>query len=307
MSPWASGENRTFHRREDNMNASVKPARAEVSLDDKYRVKEGWVFLAGTQALVRLPIQQRLRDEAEGKKTGGYISGYRGSPLGRYDMDLWAAQSILKQNNVFFRPAVNEDLAATAIWGSQHVGSFPGAKVDGVFGIWYGKGPGVDRSGDVLRHANSAGTSALGGVLALAGDDHGAKSSTITNFSDQIFIAAGIPVLYPSNTQELLDFGLHGIAMSRFSGCWVGMKVVTDVVEGGGTIYVGPDSPKIVLPEVPSLPVATPMGAPSLSIRPFDTALLAEERLYNHKIYAALAYARANRLNTISTDSSKPR
>src|SRR5674476_1165165 len=268
---------------------------------------EGWVFLAGTQALVRLPIQQRLRDQAEGKNTGGYVSGYRGSPLGRYDMDLWHAETILKENNIFFRPAVNEDLAATAIWGSQHVGSFPGARVSGVFGIWYGKGPGVDRSGDVLRHANSAGTSALGGVLALAGDDHGAKSSTITNFSDQIFIAAGIPVLYPSNTQELVDFGLHGIAMSRFSGCWVGMKVVTDVVEGGGTIYVGPDSPKIVLPEVPSLPVGTPMGASSLSIRPFDTALLAEERLYNHKIYAALAYARANRLNTISNDSPKPR
>jgi len=159
----------------------------------------------------------------------------------------------------------------------------------------------------VLRHANSAGTSALGGVLALAGDDHGAKSSTITNFSDQIFIAAGLPVLYPSNTQELLDFGLHGIAMSRFSGCWVGMKVVTDVVEGGGTIYVGPDSPKIVLPEVPSLPVGTPMGAPSLSIRPFDTALLAEERLYNHKLYAAVAYARANHLNVISSDTTRPR
>ena len=289
------------------MNAVVTPPRFDVALDDKYRVKEGWVFLAGTQALVRLPIQQRLRDEAQGKKTGGYVSGYRGSPLGRYDLDLWAAQAVLKENNVVFRPAVNEDLAATAIWGSQHVGSFPGARVNGVFGIWYGKGPGVDRSGDVLRHANSAGTSALGGVLALAGDDHGAKSSTITNFSDQIFIAAGMPVLYPSNTQELLDFGLHGIAMSRFSGCWVGMKVVTDVVEGGGTIFVGPDSPRIVLPEVPSLPAASPLGAPSLSIRPFDMALMAEERLYNHKIYAAVAYARANHLNVISNQTPAPR
>lgn len=289
------------------MNTSVKLARVEVSLDDKYRVKEGWVFISGTQALVRLPIQQRLRDEAEGKRTGGYVSGYRGSPLGRYDMDLWAAESVLKENKVFFRPAVNEDLAATAIWGAQHVGSFPGATVDGVFGIWYGKGPGVDRSADVLRHANSAGTSALGGVLALAGDDHGAKSSTIANFSDQIFIAAGMPVLYPSNTQELLDFGLHGIAMSRFSGCWVGMKVVTDVVEGGGTIYVGPDSPKIVLPGVPSLPAASPFSAPSLSIRSLDLPLMAEDRLYNHKIYAAVAYARANRLNVISSDSSTAR
>ena len=289
------------------MNTPVELVRPDVALDDKYRVKEGWVFLAGTQALVRLPIQQRLRDEAEGKKTGGYVSGYRGSPLGRYDMDMWQAQPILKEHRVVFRAAVNEDLAATAIWGAQHVGSFPGARVDGVFGIWYGKGPGVDRSGDVLRHANSAGTSALGGVLALAGDDHGAKSSTVTNFSDQIFIAAGMPVLYPSNTQELLDFGLHGIAMSRFSGCWVGMKVVTDVVEGGGTIYVAPDSPKIVLPAVPSLPAATPLGAPSLNIRPIDMPLLAEERLYNHKIYAAAAYARANGLNVISNDAALAR
>ncbi len=289
------------------MTTSVDLVRPDVALDDKYRVKEGWVFLAGTQALVRLPIQQRLRDEAAGKNTGGYVSGYRGSPLGRYDMDLWQAEKVLKENRVFFRPAVNEDLAATAIWGAQHVGSFPGARVDGVFGIWYGKGPGVDRSGDVLRHANSAGTSALGGVLALAGDDHGAKSSTITNFSDQIFIAAGMPVLYPSNTQELLDFGLHGIAMSRFSGCWVGMKVVTDVVEGGGTIYVAPDSPQIVLPEVPSLPAANPLGAPSLSIRPIDMPLLAEDRLYNHKIYAAAAYARANQLNLITNDAPAPR
>ena len=289
------------------MTTSVDLVRPDVALDDKYRVKQGWVFMAGTQALVRLPIQQRLRDEAQGKNTGGYVSGYRGSPLGRYDMDLWQAEKILKENRVFFRAAVNEDLAATAIWGAQHVGSFAGARVDGVFGIWYGKGPGVDRSGDVLRHANSAGTSALGGVLALAGDDHGAKSSTITNFSDQIFIAAGMPVLYPSNTQELLDFGLHGIAMSRFSGCWVGMKVVTDVVEGGGTIYVAPDSPAIVLPEVPSLPAANPLGAPSLSIRPVDMPLLAEDRLYNHKIYAAAAYARANHLNVITHDATAPR
>ncbi|UUZ64589.1 hypothetical protein LP417_06330 [Polaromonas sp. P1-6] len=200
------------------------------------------------QALVRLPLQQRLRDAAAGLNTGGYISGYRGSPMGRYDMELWAAEKALKAANVVFRSGLNEDLAATAIWGAQYVGTFPGAKVDGVFGIWYGKGPGVDRSGDVLRHANMAGTSPLGGVVCLAGDDHGAKSSTVVNFSDPIFMAVGMPVLYPSNTQELLDYGLHGIAMSRFSGCWVGMKVVTDVVEGGGSVYVSPDAPIIKLP-----------------------------------------------------------
>ena len=289
------------------MDQTTSLARPDVGLDDKYRLGKGWIFVSGTQALVRLPIQQRLRDEAEGKNTGAYISGYRGSPLGRYDMELWAAQPVLKERNIVFRPGVNEDLAATAIWGSQHVGALPGSRVDGVFGIWYGKGPGVDRSGDVLRHGNTAGTSPLGGVLVVAGDDHGAKSSTIANFSDQILIAAGIPVLYPSNTQELLDFGLHGIAMSRFSGCWIGMKVVTDVVEGGGTIHVDPESPRIVLPEVPSLPAATPHGPASLNIRPFDMPLAAEDRLYNHKLYAALAYVQANRLNLITWDAAAPR
>ncbi|MDI9335192.1 MAG: indolepyruvate ferredoxin oxidoreductase family protein [Cytophagales bacterium] len=267
------------------------------SLNDKYTQTDGWIYLSGNQALVRLAIQQRLRDAAAGHNTGAYVSGYRGSPLGRFDMEMWRAQSILQAQNIHFRAAVNEDLAATALWGSQYIGSFPGNKVDGVFGIWYGKGPGVDRSGDVFRHANSAGTSPLGGVVALAGDDHGAKSSTIVNFSDQIFQATGMPVLYPANTQELLDFGLHAIAMSRFSGCWVGMKVVTDVVEGGGTIYAGLDSPKIVLPE---LEASSALGLQGRSIRAVDTMLPQEDRLYNHKLHAALAYVRANRLNQVT-------
>jgi indolepyruvate ferredoxin oxidoreductase len=267
------------------------------SLDDKYTQASGWIYLSGNQALVRLPIQQRLRDAAAGLNTGAYVSGYRGSPLGRFDMEMWRAKSILSGLNIHFRAAVNEDLAATALWGSQYIGSFPGNKVDGVFGVWYGKGPGVDRSGDVFRHANSAGTSKLGGVVALAGDDHGAKSSTIVNFSDQIFQATGMPVLYPSNTQELLDFGLHAIAMSRFSGCWVGMKVVTDVVEGGGTIYVGLDSPHIVIPELEAAPS---LGLEGRSIRARDTMLPQEERLYNHKLHAALAYVRANGLNKVT-------
>lgn len=267
------------------------------TLDDKYTQPSGWIYLSGNQALVRLPIQQRLRDAAAGYNTGAYVSGYRGSPLGRLDMEMWRAKSLLSRHNIHFRAAVNEDLAATALWGSQYIGSFPGNKVDGVFGIWYGKGPGVDRSGDVFRHANSAGTSPLGGVVALAGDDHGAKSSTIVNFSDQIFQATGMPVLYPSNTQELLDFGLHAIAMSRFSGCWVGMKVVTDVVEGGGTIYVGLDSPKIVLPK---LEAASALGLEGRNIRARDTMLPQEDRLYNHKLHAALAYVRANHLNKVT-------
>jgi indolepyruvate ferredoxin oxidoreductase len=279
----------------------TNPSRLETTLEDKYSRPEGWVYMTGIQALVRLPIQQRLRDAAAGLNTGGYISGYRGSPMGRYDMELWAAEDKLKHHNIQFRAGLNEDLAATAIWGSQYVGSFAGATVDGVFGIWYGKGPGVDRSGDALRHANLAGTSRHGGVVAIAGDDHGAKSSTVANFSDQIFVAVGMPVLYPSNTQELLDFGLHAIAMSRFSGCWVGMKVVTDVVEGGGSVYVGPDHPAILAPEVGAGP------AGGLNIRGMDGALMQEDRLYHHKLYAALAYARANALNEITIDPPQAR
>ena len=263
------------------------------------------MYLTGMQALVRLPLQQRLRDAAAGLNTGGYISGYRGSPLGRYDMELWAAEKTLKAANIVFRSGLNEDLAATAIWGAQYVGTFPGAKVDGVFGIWYGKGPGVDRSGDALRHANLAGTSPKGGVLCLAGDDHGAKSSTVANFSDPIFIAVGMPVLYPSNTQELLDYGLHGIAMSRFSGCWVGMKVVTDVVEGGGSVYVAADAPVIQVPKPPS-EAKGPFGA-GYHIRGFDMPLAQEDRLYNHKHAAVLAYARCNGLNQITINPPSAR
>jgi len=269
--------------------------RSETTLDDKYLAQEGWVYMTGMQALVRLPIQQRLRDVAAGMNTGGYISGYRGSPVGRYDMELWSAEKLLKKHNIQFRAGLNEDLAATAIWGAQYVGSFPGAKVDGVFGFWYGKGPGVDRSADVLRHANLAGTSSKGGVVCLAGDDHGAKSSTVANFSDLIFMAVGIPVLYPSDTQELLDFGLHGIAMSRFSGCWVGMKVVTDVVEGGGSVYVSPNSPQIRLPDDAFL-----NPGDGYHIRSVDRPLPQEERLYHHKHHAVMAYARANGLNRVT-------
>ena len=275
------------------MNAPTEGLRLITSLNDRYLATEGWLYMTGIQALVRLPIQQRLRDAAAGLNTGGYISGYRGSPMGRYDLELWGAQAQLDAHNVVFRPAVNEDLAATAIWGAQYVGVFPGAKVDGVFGIWYGKGPGVDRSGDPFRHANLAGTSPHGGVLAIAGDDHGAKSSTVANYSDLNFVAAGIPLLYPSNAQELLDFGLHGIAMSRYSGCWSGMKVVTDVVEGGGSVHVSPDSPKIVEPP------EQPMPDGGVHTRSYDAALPQEDRLYHHKLHRAVAYARANRLNLI--------
>lgn len=279
--------------------------RIQDTLETRYTTQEGWVYLTGMQALVRLPLQQRARDAAAGWNTGGYISGYRGSPMGRYDIELWAAGDALKKANVVFRPGLNEELAATAIWGSQYLGIQPKATVEGVFGIWYGKGPGVDRSTDALRHGNQAGTSPKGGVVCLAGDDHGAKSSTVCNFSDPVFIAVGMPVLYPSNTQEMLDYGLHGIAMSRFSGCWVGLKVVTDVVEGGGSVYVAPDSPHITIPDQPTQP--QDMFGTGYHARGFDMAAAQEDRLYVHKHAAAMAYAQANDLNRILWNPTKAR
>lgn len=270
--------------------ANPVPARNTVTLADKYVQEEGEVFLSGNQALVRLLLQQRARDARANLNTAGFISGYRGSPLGRLDMELWQVGDLLKKAKIHFQPAINEDLAATAVWGTQQTANFPGARVSGVFGIWYGKGPGVDRSGDALKHANAAGTSPLGGVLALAGDDHGAKSSTQAHQSDYALIAAGIPVLYPSNVQEILDYGLHGIAMSRHAGCWVSMKLVTDVVEGTSSVTVGPDSPRIVSPA----PIST-----DAHIKRIAMPKSQEEALYGLRLPAALDYARLNGLNDI--------
>ncbi len=210
--------------------AAVLPALHDVKLDDKYELATGRVFLTGAQAFVRLLILQQQRDRLAGLNTGGFVSGYRGSPLGALDQSLWKAKKWLERANVKFQPGLNEDLAATSIWGTQQVNLHTDAKVDGVFAMWYGKGPGVDRCGDVFKHANIAGTSRHGGVLVLAGDDHAAKSSTVPHQSDHQFSAAMMPVLYPSSVQEILDLGLHGWAMSRYSGCWVGFKCVADTV-----------------------------------------------------------------------------
>jgi len=280
------------------MNARTPADRLmQVKLDDKYLKREGCVYMSGTQALVRLPMAQRRRDERAGANVAGFISGYRGSPLGRYDQELWAQAVLLKEHHIHFQPGVNEDLAATAVWGSQYIGSVPGARYDGVFGIWYGKGPGVDRSGDAFKHANAAGTSAWGGVLAIAGDDHAAKSSTTAHQSDYALVASGMPVLYPSNVQDILDFGLHGIAMSRYSGCWIGMKVVTDVVESSGSVHVADDLPAITVPPIH----ASPDG---LNIRGNDISpQVQEQRLYDHKLYAVHEYVRANSINRIVIDS----
>ncbi|NQV82209.1 MAG: indolepyruvate ferredoxin oxidoreductase family protein [Rhodospirillales bacterium] len=273
----------------------------QVTLDDKYILEEGRVLLTGTQALVRLALMQRRRDLAAGHNTAGYVTGYRGSPLGGIDREFKQAKSLLTDHHVKFHPAVNEDLAATALWGSQQVNMFEGAQYDGVFGIWYGKGPGVDRSGDVFRHANFAGTSPFGGVLALAGDDPACKSSTVPSQSEHALMDAHIPVLNPANVQDILDFGLYGLAMSRYSGCWVSMKCITDNVDTTASVIVDPHRVNIHLPE----DFEAPEGG--LHIRWPDPPLEQEYRLQRHKIYAALAFARANGLNRVTLDSSKPR
>ncbi|ADP13901.1 pyruvate ferredoxin/flavodoxin oxidoreductase family protein 1 [Achromobacter xylosoxidans A8] len=277
------------------MNAPASPAlRAaleSVQLDDKYTLESGRAWMSGIHALVRLPMMQRVRDARAGLNTAGFVSGYRGSPLGGVDQNMWKAAKYLKAHHVEFQPGINEDLAATAVWGSQQVNLFPGAKYDGVFGMWYGKGPGVDRCGDVFKHANAAGTSRHGGVLVVAGDDHPAKSSTLPHQSDHILKACMIPALFPSSVQEVLDYGLHGWAMSRYAGVWVGMKCITDIVEVSASVDVDPCRVEILLPQDFQLP------ADGLNIRLPDTPLQQEARLLDYKLYAALAYARANKLN----------
>ncbi|MGH8712934.1 MAG: indolepyruvate ferredoxin oxidoreductase family protein, partial [Casimicrobiaceae bacterium] len=269
--------------------------------DDKYELASGRVYLTGVQALVRLLILQRQRDAAAGLNTAGFVSGYRGSPLGGLDQSLWAAARFLERAHIKFQPGLNEDLAATSIWGSQQVNMYAGAKYDGVFSMWYGKGPGVDRCGDVFKHANYAGTSKHGGVLVLAGDDHAAKSSTLPHQSDHQFSAAMMPVLYPSSVQEIIDLGLHGWAMSRYSGLWVGFKCVSDTVESSASVTIDPDRVKVAMPD------DFPFPPDGVHIRWPDGFLATEARMQDFKIYAALHYCRANLLNRIVIDSPKPR
>ncbi|HEU4459009.1 MAG TPA: indolepyruvate ferredoxin oxidoreductase family protein [Methylibium sp.] len=280
----------------------VRRALETVTLDDKYALETGRAFMSGVQALVRLPMLQRQRDAARGLNTAGFVSGYRGSPLGTYDQALWAAKKHLASNNIVFQPGVNEELGATAVWGTQQLDLYPERnKFDGVFGIWYGKGPGVDRCSDVFKHANMAGTAKHGGVIAIAGDDHIAKSSTAAHQSDHIFKACGLPVFFPASVQEILDLGLHAFAMSRFSGVWAGMKTIQEIVESSASIRVDPDRVDIVLPQ------DFPMPAGGLHIRWPDAPLEQEARLMNHKWYAALAYVRANKLNHTVIDSPDAR
>jgi indolepyruvate ferredoxin oxidoreductase len=281
--------------------AALTDAQQKISLDDKFTLDRGRVYMSGTQALIRMMMIQRQRDVSAGLNTGGFISGYRGSPLGAVDQTAWKAEKFLKEHHVNFQPGLNEEIAATAVWGTQQVNLYPQAKYDGVFAMWYGKGPGVDRCADVFKHGNMAGTSKHGGVLVIAGDDHGAKSSTLPHQSEHIFSACVIPTLNPSSVQEYLDYGIHGYAMSRYSGLWVGMKAVADTVESSATVVVDPDRVKTVIP------TDFPQPEGGVNIRWPDPWLGQERRMHDYKIYMAMEYARVNKLNEMIVDSPRPR
>ena len=266
-------------------------ALQKISLDDKYTLDSGRVFISGVQALVRLPLMQRDRDRDRGLNTAGFISGYRGSPLGGYDAALWQAARRLEAGDILFRPGLNEDLAMAAVWGTQQLDFVPGRKVDGVFAIWYGKGPGVDRTGDAFKHANFAGSHPNGGVLVVCGDDHTGKSSSMGHQSDQAMIAANIPLLYPASVQDYLDFGLHGFALSRFAGTLTGFKTVNETVTATATVSVDPSRVSIVLPK------DAPEAPEGVHIRPEYDPQGQDNRVVRYKLPRAQAYVRANRLD----------
>jgi indolepyruvate ferredoxin oxidoreductase len=279
---------------------------ASATLDEKYTATSGRIYLSGIQALVRLMLVQRWRDQAQGLNTAGFISGYRGSPLGGLDEALWKAQPHLDANAIKFLPGVNEELAATAVWGTQQVHLTGECNVDGVFAMWYGKAPGVDRCGDVFKHMSHAGTSSHGGVLLVAGDDHGAYSSTLPNQSDHLFAASMIPMLYPQSVEEYLELGLHGIAMSRFAGLPVGFKALADTVESSGSISADCAHLKISLPTDFAFPpggVHARLSSDTLGMQ----ARKQEALMHDYKIYAAIAYARANKLNHVTIDAPAAR
>ncbi|MAN46741.1 MAG: indolepyruvate ferredoxin oxidoreductase [Hyphomonas sp.] len=272
----------------------------EVTLDDKYDLVEGKAFMTGIQALVRLPLDRKRLDLGMGLNTAGFISGYRGSPLGGYDQQLRAGQKWLDTYDIKFWEGLNEDLGATAVWGSQQLGLFPGARYDGLFGIWYGKAPGVDRTGDVFKHANAAGASKHGGVISIIGDDHNCKSSTLPSQSEFAMQDAEIPVLNPASIQDVLDYGIHGWAMSRFSGAWTGLVALADTMDSGAVVSVDLDRFTFVTPDF-ALP------EDGVHMRRGDSPLDKERRLRQVKLPAAQAYVRANQLDQIILPSPKPR
>ncbi|MFT4119679.1 indolepyruvate ferredoxin oxidoreductase family protein [Bradyrhizobium sp.] len=262
----------------------------DVSLLDRYTQSSGVLFLNGTQALVRLLLAQRERDRKAGLNTAGFVSGYRGSPLGGFDMELWRSQKFLKESGVIFQPGVNEDLAATSVWGTQQIDSLPGKTVDGVFAMWYGKGPGVDRSGDPFKHGNYAGTTCHGGVLVVYGDDHPGKSSTVAHQSEQALAANLIPSLYPSNVQEIIEYGLHGWAMSRHTGLWVGLKTVNETVETTSTVALADGEPLIS-------PLNADESNPAIRPQPDYGPQRDETAVIRHRLPRIHDYARVNRLD----------
>ncbi|PSM17531.1 indolepyruvate ferredoxin oxidoreductase family protein [Nitratireductor sp. StC3] len=264
----------------------------DVSLDDKYDLAKRRIYVSGAQAIIRMLLMQRERDRRAGLDTAGFVSGYRGSPLGGLDQQLWRAKAELQQSNIVFQPGLNEELAATACWGAQQTELLGEGKHDGVFSLWYGKGPGVDRSGDVFRHANLAGSSRHGGVLALMGDDHTAESSTNAHATEFLFVDTMIPIFNPAGVQELVDYGLHGFALSRFAGTWSAMKCVKDNIESTGSVDVALDRLNVVLPEFD-------MPPGGLNIRHELDQMGQEARLHEYKRAAAAAFIRVNNLNKI--------
>lgn len=265
-------------------------SKQEFSLADRFDLTKSHVLLNGTQALVRLMLMQAARDKAAGLNTAGYVTGYRGSPLGAVDLQMMREGKRLTESGVVFQPGLNEDLAATAIWGSQQAELRGEGKYDGVYALWYGKGPGIDRSGDVMRHANMAGSSKHGGVVMAMGDDHTGESSTVLHQSDWAMIDAYIPVLSPAGVQEILDYGLYGFALSRFAGVWTGLKTMKDTVEATAVVDGDPHRLQFVMPEF-----NMPEGG--LNIRLGDTPVLQEARMIDHKRWAAQAFSRANRID----------
>lgn len=262
------------------------------SLDDKYTQRTGSILLSGTQAIVRLLLMQQWRDRAAGLHTAGYVAGYRGSPLGGLDRELWRAKSLLEAHDIVFAPAINEEIAATAIWGAQQSAVMPQPSYAGVFGLWYGKGPGVDRAGDAFKHANMSGTARHGGVLAVLGDDHGAKSSTTAHQSEQAMVAAMMPVLYPASVQELLSFGLYGWALSRYSGLWVALKCVNETAEGSAIVDAEPLDRGLVVP-------AEPAGDDDVHVHMRFEPEATERRLLDVKLPRVADFARANALDRV--------
>src|SRR6188474_1057769 len=267
-------------------------ALRDVSLDDKYDLTKDRVFITGTQAIIRMLLMQRERDRLAGLHTAGFVSGYRGSPIGGLDQNLWRAKKWLQANDIVFQPGLNEELAATALWGSQQAELRGDGRYDGVFGVWYGKGPGVDRTGDVFRHANMAGSSKHGGVLALMGDDHMAESSTNAHATEFLFVDTMVPILNPAGVQEIIDYGLYGFAMSRFAGTWAAIKCVKDNIESTASVDAALERLNIVVPEFD-------MPPGGLNIRHEIDMLGQEERLHEHKRAAASAFIHANNLNRI--------